>query len=317
MTTEITRIETAKNLAEDDFELLSPLDNDRFRERVEELMNVTVPPPDMRALYSKAYERHMEIVEDMTSNHPWECLNIYDTDLSLIFSQYGEKVGLFSDRTKKHQFVDAIVFEQLKRIATTDTPVYIFSKDKDFVDATHTTPNIGHARSWEDLLQLLGMDKDVNEVKGFIESYGAIIVENVSESIDSRFRSRLPPSTLNSLNYVTNIEITSSKSFRHGNHIVVSGTVLITYWFPYRLPVPFGVAREQAEILETLHGANKSEGGEYCFEVSLLANLYDFRDKGMDQDQLESTLSGKMTFEIKGSGHFVGYRIIRADWPVS
>lgn len=48
LTTDITRIETVKNFAEKDCDIIRPVDNDRFRERVRELMNIRLPAPVLR-----------------------------------------------------------------------------------------------------------------------------------------------------------------------------------------------------------------------------------------------------------------------------
>ena len=279
-------------------------------------MNIRLSALDMGTLYLDVYNRRMEEVQTKTTDHPWECLDTSDTDLQEIFSQYGKKRGLFSDGTKKHQFADAIVFERLKRTATPDAPVYIYSKDNDFIVAARDTPIIEHARSWNDLLQLLGTDQGIDEVKGLIEVYGTTIVRTVSETIDKRFKNRLPPSKINALNYISSAESKSGVRFRYEHYIVVSGTVLVTYRFPAPLPVPFGTAWEVSwEEGETLYTENELERTEYCFEVSLLANLYDFREIG--HDQTNRILDGEMTLEIESLGHFIGYEIMHVECPVS
>ena len=206
------------------------------------------------------------------------------------------------------------MFEQLKHTAAFDTPVYIYSRDNDFISAVHDTPNIEHARTWKDLLLLLGMDENIEEVTGLVEAYETTIVEEVSESIDSRFRNSLRHSIINASNYVSSVESKLGASIKFKHHIVVSGTVLITYCFPYPLPVPFGAAWDEDM---TRHSENELERTEYCFEVSLLAISDDFRETGIGQDQRNMIMDGKMTLEIEALGHFVGYRIIRLIWPLS
>ena len=56
--------------------------------------------------------------------------------------------------------------EQLKRTATSDVPIVIFSRDKNFATVANKTPNIEFAGELPELLELLGMKDNVDEVKG-------------------------------------------------------------------------------------------------------------------------------------------------------
>ena len=313
LTTDITRIETAKILAERDCDIIKPVDNNSFRDRIQDLMDVSLPAPDMRALYLKSYSQHMDTVESATSDDPWENIDISDIDLRGIFSQYGEKRNLFSNETKKHQFADAIVFEKLKCIATPETPVYIYSRDKDFVSVTQETPDMEQAGTWDDLLRLLDVDEDIGEVRGLIEANHTTIVGAVSESIDSRFFNPLRHSVINASNYVSSVESKLYSSIRYKHHIVVSGTVFVTYHFPYPLPLPFGSAWD---VNMTLRAEGNVEPAGYTFKVGLLANLYDYRRLGIDWYEKEQIMDGDMALEIEGAGHFIGYEIMKLVWPI-
>ena len=74
------------------------------------MMNVHLPSVEIPALHLKAYQEYKKAVETETSGENWECLDMDGIQILDIFSQYGEKRGLFSEQTKKYQFADAIVF---------------------------------------------------------------------------------------------------------------------------------------------------------------------------------------------------------------
>ena len=244
LTTDITRIEVAKNLAEADCKLISPLGNHRFRERVKKMTKVSLPPFDMSTLYLEAYQRHKKAIEMETSGENWECLNIGGIQIIDIFSQYGEKRGLFSHRTKKHQFADAIVFEQIKRKATTDAPVLIYSRDKDFDTPAQETENVGYANNFTDLLDLLEMHQDIPDVQGFIEENKAFIVRTVAEKFDHprrEYPDGIQPTTID---YITQVHVESGASIRYDDRILVSGKVTIFAQLP--LEVPFSYAENWA-----------------------------------------------------------------------
>ena len=242
--TEITRIEVAKNLAEADCRVISPLGDHRFRESVRQITKVSLPPVDMPTLYLEAYRRHKKAVEIGTSGHNWECLNIGGIQILDIFSQYGEKHGLFSEGTKKHQFADAIVFEQIKRKASSDTPLLIYSRDKDFEAAAQKTENVNYANEWTDLLNLLEMHQDIPDVQGFIEENRDFIVRTVTEKLDhpsKEYPNGFQPTTID---YITQVDVELGASMRYDDRILVSGKVTIFAQLP--LEVPFSYAKKWA-----------------------------------------------------------------------
>ena len=244
LTTDITRIEVSKNLAEADCKVISPLLNDRSRERVRQMMKVSLPRVDLPILYLEAYQRHKKAVEITTSGKNWECLDTDGIQILDIFSQYGEKRGLFSDRTKKHQFADAIVFEQIKRKATSDTPVLIYSKDKDFEAAAQETENVDYANNWTDLLNLLEMHQDIPDVQGFIEENRDFIVKTVAAKLDHprrEYPDEIQPTTID---YITKVDVEPGASMRYDDRILVSGKVTIFAQLP--LEVPFSYAKKWA-----------------------------------------------------------------------
>ena len=226
--------------------------------------------------------------------------------LSDIFSQYGEKRGLFSGETKKHQFADAIVFELLQREATADIPVFIYSRDKDFVGVARETENVEYAASWDKLLELLRIDDDVPKAKGLVEGHKRVITKSVSEMFDSvserwsewgeTFGSEFQTKTWD---YIKKVDVEPGVSIKFENQVLVSGKVIIRAQLPPNCPVTY---RRRWDVAESL---NDIETGDALCKVNVLADMYDDRD---------GILSGALRLEIEtGIG---GYMIIRADWPV-
>ena len=74
LTTDVTRIEVAKNLAEKDCEIISPIEKEAFRDRVKKMLDIPLSNIDMRRLYLQAYQRHLEDIEEKTTGRNWELL---------------------------------------------------------------------------------------------------------------------------------------------------------------------------------------------------------------------------------------------------
>ena len=296
LTTDITRIEVSKNLAEADCEAVSPLINGRTRERVRQMMKVALPPVDLRTLYLEAYQRHKKAVEITTPGKDWECWDTGGIQVIDIFSQYGEKRGLFSDRTKKHQFADAIVFEQIKRKATSDTPVLIYSRDKDFKATAQETENVDYVDNWTDLLIFLEMHQDIPEVQGFIEENRDFIVRTVAEKLDHprrEYPDEIQPTTID---YITQVHVEPGASMRYDDRILVSGKVTIFAQLP--LEVPFSYAKKWAneDAFEPLDVDGQLECYNAVCGIYVWAMLSEY-ENGIWSALMEmGTVTGQYTF---------------------
>ena len=166
-TSEVTELQAAKNLAEGDCRLIAPVGDSNFRHIVNEMIGVHLPEVDMSELYRQSFIKRRKAIEAATSGNRWECLEFTGIRFMDIFLQYGEKKGLFTDQVKKDQFADAVVFEQIKRRALADVPIFIYSKDRDFEKIGRDTEHIGYAASLRVLLILLRMNDNVPETKRF------------------------------------------------------------------------------------------------------------------------------------------------------
>ena len=277
LTTDITRIEVAKNLAEADCKVILPIKNSRLRELVMNMMDVQLPSVEIPAFHLKAFQKYKKAVETETSGQNWECLDMDGIQILDIFAQYGEKRGLFCEQTKKHQFADAIVFEQIKHKASSDTPVLIYSRDKDFDAPAQATENVEYVQNWTDLLNLLGMHQDIQEVQGFIEENTNLIVKIVAEKLDhpkSEYRDGIRPTTID---YITKVDFEPGVSMRYDDRILISGKVTISAQLP--LDVPISYAKKWAN--EDALGPLDVDGQLECYNavcgiyVSAMLNEYD------------------------------------------
>ena len=70
----------------------------------------------------------------MARSHPKTSRLALEDEVAL---EYFMRVS--GDQTKRSQFADAVVFEQLKRTATSDVPIVIFLRDKGFAIVTVIT----------------------------------------------------------------------------------------------------------------------------------------------------------------------------------
>ena len=316
LTTDITRIEVAKNLAEKDCKIISPIERVEFRERMRKLLDIPLAEVDMRELFLQAYERHTENVEYKTSGDYWSCLSSDEIVLSDIFLQYGEKQGLFSGETKKHQFADAIVFELLKHKAASDTPIFIYSRDKDFEGVARETENFEYANSLGELLKLLGlgMDKNVREAEGLIEGYRDDIVKMVAEMFDhasehfievvgSGYQTR-------TMKYISKIDMELYGSIRCEDHVLVSGKVTIRAQLPSGCPVTYIHRWEAAEVR---NATDSPELSDVICEVNVFGKMRDYGNLGIIRDDGKKVLDGTLHLEIETDPG--GYMIMPAIWP--
>lgn len=317
LTTDVTRIEVAKNLAEKDLEIISPIEKKAFRERVKQMLDIPLSNVNMRQLYLQAYQRHMEDIEEKTTGRCWELLTSDGINLPDIFFQYGEKSGLFSGQTKKHQFADAVVFELLKQRALVDFPVFIYSRDNDFEGVSKETENFRYANSLGDLFGLFGfgMERIVPEVQGLIESYRDLVIKSISEMLDRVSESFIEGlgegCRTKTLDYITRVVEIPKGSIRVDDHILVFWKVIIKAQLPAECPITY---RSRWEIGDPLTPMNEVKFNDGVCEINVLAKLRDYGDLGTFLDDGTNVLDGTLHLDNEsGPG---GYMIHPAVWPL-
>ena len=316
-TSEVTRIEAAKNLAENDCELIACVVDPKFRNTVNEMIGVHLPDANTKELYQEAYKRHLGAIETATSGKNWECLKFSNTHLEDIFLQYGQKQGLFADHTKKHQFADAVVFEQIKREATADSPVVIYSRDKDFVQVGREIENIEYAGSLPDLVKLFGMDHKVPEVNGLIEGHSNLIIDNISKRLDTFCfcESHAGKPEPRQFGNICSVEVKQGANIRFANDIIVSGRVTIEAQLSRQClstECPLDYVRGW-KIIEPIQVEETRNNIDAVFEIEVTAVMHEDDSAGVGCDKGEKTLHGTLFSMTEGGD----YGIMDAEWNVN
>ena len=307
---EITRFEVAKNLAERDCKEILPVNKNRFRRVVNEMLNVQLQQVDMTELYLQAYSRYLELIEKGTSWGRWECLELSGIDLLDIFAQYGSKKGLFADETKKHQFADAVVFEQLKRKADASMPVFIFSRDKDFEGVARESENIKLAKTWEDLFQLLGMSHDVPEAVDLFNRHRDVIIKEIADWFDKTSAKDGDEYQTNTLDYIIDVDVKQGGGIRFGEDILVSGQIDLRAQLPLECPISYMRRWETNGFVEL---EDTMDVAEVVCEIYLLALIYDLRQEfGREIKDGKQMLDGLLELENIG----FGYKFKQIKWIV-
>ena len=205
-----------------------------------------------------------------------------------------------------------------KNEAANDMPVFIYSRDKDFEGVARNTENFEYANSLSDLLKLLGlgMNEDVREAEGLIESYKEVIVKCVSETFDRAseyyievFGRGYPTRTLD---YIRRVDVESYGSIRCEDHVLVSGNVTIRAQLPPGCPVTYMHRWEAAEIR---NATDSLEATDVICEVNVLAKMRDYGNLGIIRDDGKKVLEGTLHLEIETDPG--GYMIMPAIWPMN
>ena len=312
-TSEVTKIEAAKNLAEIDCKIIAPVENPNFRYLLNEMIDVHLPEVDMDELYRQLFIRRSEAIEAATSGGHWECLELTNICLMDIFTQYGQKKGLFADQAKKHQFADAVVFEQIKRRASADFPMFIYSKDKDFERVGRETENIEYAASLPELLALLRMDDNVPETKGFIESHKNLIANDISMKLDTFCSCEANTEEVEPRKFGDRrrIDVKQEASIRFENDIVISGRVTIEAKL-LRKCLSIDCPKNHARGWE-LGGPTYAMDGQDVINAVHVIYVTAVMHDGDRANKNEKTLYGTLYSETDGGS----YRIMPAEWKVS
>ena len=240
LTTTITQYEFAKRAAEIEYEKIRFIENEDIRALIHVNTGVQIQELGKGELYLKMFEEFYSLMVTITSLHPWDCLDSNCIDLNSIFAQYGQKKGMFEEGAKKDQFADAIVFEQMKAVATDEMPVIVFSHDGDFEKVAKEEPHIEHVKSWKELFEFLNIEDGVPEMHGLVEAHTDVIVEAFARIIVH----------FDAAQCIRKVETEQGPSIRSGEEIFVSGTVTISAELPQDYPpeylVRWGISRQRS-----------------------------------------------------------------------
>ena len=185
VTTDLTKIEIAKNHGANDFEVIGDLTRRRVRDLADEILAVKLPEISPVELQQRLIEKYHAAVEQMFSSLRAETLSIDSVKPSVVFDAYARRTGLFGDDAKKDQFPDAFIFEALKATVTKSDPLTIVSDDKDFAAVIKNAEHITGLRSIADLFAKLGLTIEAApDVNDFVDDNRDAIVGVVHEELN-------------------------------------------------------------------------------------------------------------------------------------
>ena len=101
LTTEITRIQVAKNRAEQACNELRALSSEKFARLASELFSIDLPTMDKGGMHETAYNYYLEKITNETSESNWRCVEYIDDVVQKVFTEYGKKKGFFRDGAKR------------------------------------------------------------------------------------------------------------------------------------------------------------------------------------------------------------------------
>lgn len=314
LTSEVARIEAAKNLAEYDCKEIDRVGDSKFRSLVNEMIHVQLPDVSVSELYHKAFERHAETIKAVTSGGRWKCLDISNIDLMNVFAQYGRKEGLFSCQTKKRQFADAIMLEQIKHAAKPCMPICIYSRDKDFEIVGKETDNVEYAASLPDLFELLGMEGNASETRGMIYGLKALAISDIQEKLDTFCQCEIDAgeSEPRKFGRIGTVEVKQVASIRSDNQVAVSGRISIEAELSKacvsnKCPI---VHSRGWKIMQSEKGVCSPNSVDAVFEIDVAAFMHDEESEGLDGGGGETSLRGDLVAENE-AGMFW---IMQAEW---
>ena len=242
LTTDITRVEVAKNRAEKICNKLQPLSNEDVSKLARDIFSMDIQTINKEDMHEKAYDYFLKEITEETSGPHWTCLECKEVDLPGVFMEYGNKRGFFKEGAKKFQFADAIVFELLKEEATDKTPVIIVSRDKDFDVVTEYSGNVKHVKSWAELIDVLGVTENIPEVDDVVEKCESYIVEQALYELIKIWRETIwgQEEILGQEESqevrVSNVKISRKSGIRSEKGVIIFGEMQIFYELPKGTP---------------------------------------------------------------------------------
>ena len=243
VTTTLTRQEFARKAAERVLKRIDVIERDDARRWISEVAGVELPSFADGELYEHLFFGFRRIIIDATSGDRWVCLDSAEIDLNAVFDQYGRRTGLFDLRVKKSQYADAIIFEQLKAIACDTVPLIIFAFDDDFTHATDDSRFIRLTKSWEGLLDALGVGEDVPEVRGLLQAQEQLVIDvfidKYAAQIEALARSTAFPLDEPGKPVILNVDVDQGPALRAEDEVLVAGVFTVHAEIRGHLPPDF------------------------------------------------------------------------------
>ena len=160
VTTDLTTKEVINHHTRETFNTLRPLANPRFQRLAARHFDIDFPSLNNAKIRDRIRRDMTEGVQRMFQSLRAKILDIDVVSPSVIFEAYDMNEGLFNAENKKNQFPDAFIFECMKTIVSTDSPLLLVADDSDFDVPAKSEDNIDLIKSVSDLFAKLGLKQD-------------------------------------------------------------------------------------------------------------------------------------------------------------
>ena len=160
VTTDPTMKEVITHHTRGTFKALQPLANPRFRRLSARHFSIDIPDLADANIRERTKRDITVGVEKMFQSLEARILDIDDVSPAIVFEAYHLNEGVFVAHNKKDQFPDAFIFECVKAVASSDSPLLIVAHDNDFEGPAKGEGNIQLVKSVSELFAKLGLKQD-------------------------------------------------------------------------------------------------------------------------------------------------------------
>ena len=178
LTTDLTIIEVAKKHAENDLDVVKEFARPHFRAILNGVLGETLPEISKATIKESLLKKYNESTSRLFKSLGATILSVDEVQPSTVLGAYSRREGFFSGEGKKDQFPDAFIFECLKKIATSESPIIIVSSDSDFIGPTKAAINISLVKNFPDLFAALGLEIEAPAVEGFFDDDREVLVSS-------------------------------------------------------------------------------------------------------------------------------------------
>ena len=160
VTTDLTMKEVINHHTRETFDALRSLANPRFRRLATRHFSIDIPDLTNANIRERTKRDITVGVEKMFQSLEARILDMDDVSPSVVFEAYHLSEGFFVAHNKKAQFPDAFIFERVKAVASSDSPLLIVAHDPDFVEPANSEDSIRLVKSVSELFTQLGLKQD-------------------------------------------------------------------------------------------------------------------------------------------------------------
>jgi hypothetical protein len=183
LTTDLVMIETCTARARYDLLDIVDLTSEHIRKIVAKAFGIDLPALARNQLWNLLLEKHGAEVSAVFTALKARQLSLDDTKPSSVFADYVAGKGFFDDSRCRGSFVNAMIFECLKREASKETPVIIVSKDADFDAPVEAAEHVSLVYSLPALFDALGLEVDRPDILEFLTLCQAEIIEALNHKL--------------------------------------------------------------------------------------------------------------------------------------